>query len=162
MLNQPLKGNELVPETETEEKRSPRHSICLSLVLAVIAHCCCMGLGIIPLIMVMLAYVKRETGKYEDARRLNKYSKDVSAVLVIFFIILLCFAFIYFVCIGIHNGKSQQNVLAPNDRGMAPFEDRIDDGYHTDEYSDSVEGMYEEEYSDINNQYQTFGEDQPY
>ena len=49
------------------------------------------GLGIIPVIMVMLAYVKRETGKYEDARRLNKYSEDVSAVsLIVFAIFLFC------------------------------------------------------------------------
>ena len=86
MSYQPSKENELVigilqtsdtPETHTEEKRSPRHSICSSLLLAVIAHCCCIGLGIIPLVIVMIAYVKRETGKYKDARRLNQLSKNV-------------------------------------------------------------------------------------
>ena len=194
MSYQPLKEDELVlgilqtsdiaetPETETEEKRSPRHSICLSLVLAVIAHCCCMGLGIIPLIMVIFAYVKRETGKYEDARRINQYSKSVSTCLIIFFILLLSFAFFYSVSVELHSKKFSRGLIAkPNPEDMRyPPTDYIENRYYTDDeddgdlyYEDDEDGdmyaednedgdMYygdDEEYSDNDDQYQILDED---
>eukprot|EP00800_Vazella_pourtalesii_P015736 TRINITY_DN431_c0_g1_i1.p1 TRINITY_DN431_c0_g1~~TRINITY_DN431_c0_g1_i1.p1 ORF type:complete len:217 (+),score=35.49 TRINITY_DN431_c0_g1_i1:92-652(+) len=75
----------------------PRHSIAISLTLAVISYCCCSALGIIPIIMVVFAYVKRENGKAVEATRMSNYSRVVSGIVIALAVLLLLLTILWFI-----------------------------------------------------------------
>ncbi|KAI6650285.1 hypothetical protein LOD99_5964 [Oopsacas minuta] len=83
--------------TTTYGPQVPRHSIAISLTLAVISYCCCSALGIIPIIMVVFAYVKREHGKAQEATRMSNYSRVVSGIVIAIAVILSLMIILFFI-----------------------------------------------------------------
>ena len=120
----------------------PRHSIAISLTLAVIAYCCCSALGIIPIVMVIFAYVKRENGKARDATRMSNYSRCVSGIVIAIGIILLMLTVLYFITYAYfshyYNGGMTDydyypdDIVYPEDYNGSGGSDYIDEPYWED------------------------------
>ena len=83
--------------SDTVGAQVPRHSIAISLTLAVVSYCCCSPLGIIPIIMVIFAYVKRESGKPIEATRMSNYSRCASGIVIVIGVVLFILTLLYFI-----------------------------------------------------------------
>lgn len=131
-----------VPKGAPQPVRLPKHSISISLVLAIISYCCCVGLGIIPLIMVVFAYVKRETGKHQEAKRLSNCSRVFSTVLIVLSIILIVVFVAHSIVMAVY-GRQLQHKMSKhghpygNDMVYPPGDDVI---YPPSDYVDYKDG----------------------
>ena len=121
----------------------PRHSIAISLTLAVLAYCCCSPLGIIPIVMVIFAYVKRENGKALAATRMSNYSRCMSGIVIAIGIILFILTVLYFLAYAYY-------VTGP-DRDMSDYEYFPDDIVYPEDYNGSGGDDYYETDTDEQN-----------